>query len=85
MVNISSPPQIYPLNVDVAAELRQALRTAAVPIETQRHILRLAGQAEAAGYQAGYTRGLVDGRHFAECEVENHPLIPLKTRGGDYA
>lgn len=56
------PERIYPLNVDVAAELRDH------DAGSEWRVTRLCEQAQAAGYYAGYTRGRVDGRHRATVE-----------------
>lgn len=60
------PEKIYPLNVDVAAELRDELT--ALDAGTEWRVTRLCEQAQAAGYQAGYIRGRVDGRHRESIE-----------------
>lgn len=60
------PEPIYPLNVDVAAELRDELT--ALDAGTEWRVTRLCEQAQAAGYHAGYIRGRVDGRHREQAE-----------------
>lgn len=58
--------QRYPLDVNIAAELRDELAHLDDGIDWR--ITRLAEQAQAAGYHAGYTRGRVDGRHRQQAQ-----------------
>lgn len=60
------PDRIYPLDVNVAAELRAELTNHDAGAEWR--ITRLCEQAQAVGYHAGYTRGRVDGRHREEAD-----------------
>jgi len=57
---------IYPLNVDVAAQLREEAGELIPAL--QWSLARLCERAQAAGYQAGYVRGMTDGRHSQRVE-----------------
>jgi hypothetical protein len=60
--------RIYPLNVDIAAELRADFGD--LSSNTQWLLARLCEKAEEAGYRAGYIRGVVDGRHYERTEAK---------------
>jgi hypothetical protein len=60
--------RIYPLNVDVAAELRTL--TEDLDSNSQWQLARLCEKAQDAGYHAGYTRGLTDGRHYQRTDAK---------------
>lgn len=57
---------IYPLNVDVAAQLREA--AGELDPKLQWTLARLCERAQDAGYHAGYVRGTTDGRHSQRVE-----------------
>jgi hypothetical protein len=60
--------RIYPLNVDIAAELRTEF--AHLNSNTQWLLARLCEKAEETGYRAGYIRGVVDGRHYERTDAK---------------
>lgn len=60
--------RIYPLNVDIAAELREL--TGDLDSQMQWALTRLCEKAQEAGYHNGYIRGVTDGRHYQRAELK---------------
>jgi hypothetical protein len=58
--------RIYPLNVDIAAELRAEVED--LDTNVQWRLARLCEKAQQIGYHDGYVRGMVDGRHYQRAE-----------------